>query len=322
MQPDTQRVYDQIAANLAADESYQADKAFIESKQVTVVKKGQGGAPDTQEVQNLKVASLTEMSDSQKTGTLKPETLEHMLRHFSGSTTIGSKFDPNLAESDKATLLAETEKETVKQVAAQIRLLESQGKTAEDLGRVPADPSKTIERDAGKPIGTDTLIEKGEGREFGKIVRDAGHQFNERDINYKLVNDADIQTTSKYNFMATRFGGKATNLVGVAAIFPGDPGKPFARPFMPPAVQEELNQYWDTHAFQATRKEVEAAVADMETKILAKEDLALPRRTQVQEMVKGAKAKLTQLDSPASGKGAVAAQEDREARGGEAQVGR
>jgi len=312
MEPTTQAIYDSISANLAADASYQTDKAFIESKQVTVVTKGRDGAPDTQKVDNLKVASLTEMSDTQKTGTLKPETLEHMLRHFSGSTTIGSKFDPNLSNDDKAALLADTEKEIVKQVAARIRELEAAGKTAEDLGRVPADPSKTIERDAGKPIGTDTLIEKGEGREFGKIVRDAGHAFNERDINYKLVDESELKTTSKYSFMATRFGGKATNMVGVAAIFPGDPGKPFARPFMPPEVQADLNQYWDTHAFQATKTEVTAAVADMETKILAKEDLPLPRRIQVQEMTKDAKAK---LEAPVVGKGAVATQEARAAGG-------
>lgn len=223
MQPETQRIFDQISANLAGEAAYQADKAFIESKTVTVVKKGRDGAPDTEEKQKLKVASLTDMSDAQNTGTKKPETLEHMLRHFAGSTTIGSKFDPSLSEGDKAAILADTEKETVKQVAAQLRTLEAAGKTADDLGRVPADPSKTIERDAGKPIGTDTLVDKGTDRSFGKIVRDAGHSFNERDINYQLVEAKDMKTTSKYNFMATRFGGKVRILSASPPFFPAIP---------------------------------------------------------------------------------------------------
>lgn len=76
---------------------------------------------------------------------------------------------------------------------------------------------------------------------------------------------------------------------------------------MPQPMQDELNGYWEKKAFQATPKEVEAAVGEMETKLLAKDDLPKIRRTQVEEMVKAARTKLAQPVVSA-----VAAQEARE----------
>ncbi len=205
---------------------------------------------------------------------------EHLRRHTDkDSLTIGSKILRGTLLEDMKYVSELFDKEYEK-------LIEQEGNPGRRVFAV----------DCKQEIGTDAVVPSDvlrEGSSF-TVVREPGTR-GEAKIKVALIDEKDMPKTSIIHAVYGPYG--PTGKAGVYTLIFGDPGMPFPRELGPDATKEQKEveaknkQYWDSHVFLVTPKELSHAIEEMkshgmDTKI-AELHLKMFERNPSSPMIKG-----------------------------------
>ncbi len=179
------------------------------------------------------------------------ENEEHLKRHTNPhSLTIGSKILSGVSE-DIEYISALFDAEYAK-------LIEEEG----NPGR------KIFAIDCKRKMGTDAVVPLDTLQENSAftIVREPGTR-GEAKINVALIDEKDMPKTSIIHAVYGPYG--PTGKAGIYTLMFGDPGMPFPKELGPEATKEQKDaeqknkQYWDSHVFLVTPKELKKAIEAM-----------------------------------------------------------
>lgn len=205
---------------------------------------------------------------------------EHLKRHTDkDSLTMGSKIIRSAQLEDMEYVSELFDKEYAK-------LIEQEGNPGRRIFAV----------DCKQAMGTDAVVPSDvlrEGSVF-TVVREPGTR-GEAKIKVALIDEKDMPKTSHIHAVYGPYG--PTGKAGVYTLIFGDPGMPFPRELGPDATKEQKEveaknkQYWDSHVFLVTPKELSHAIEEMksqgmDTKI-AELHLKMFERNPSSPMIKG-----------------------------------